>query len=178
MLIWSFKQRKCNKKLLGQVQVNDYISSVYYALPNYLTMVELISFFSTITAGVLVHGAPSIQQGDYTFNPWGLFIGVIVCLSLTQVVPRVICFKDIRLIKQTGIMFDEPFDKHTLLSDIKDIGYLFGWKATSTAPVASEVQDNSIDTLYQYKKLLDDGIITEEEFQAQKEKILNNTGKK
>lgn len=149
--------------------------SIYSALPHpfdgikfFFSALVYVTVFSFYFILVLIGGEVG---SNYTANYLPVIIAVIINWSLSFIAGR-FCAKDMKAIRDdvlAGKVFDKPYVRPTLTSDMMTIKCLFVGSETP-----KEKQADITEELYQYKKLLDDGIITEEEFQAKKEDILNN----
>lgn len=152
-----------------------YITYVYRTLPREINALQTFLFmmFEMASVGSII----------FTFNPddpssYMLSFLVILPLIIGGILVRnpiasLVCAKDIRLINEESVRFNnEKFASPTITSDFHAIGMLFG--ASENSSSTQNVTDVT-EALREYKKLLDDGIITEEEFQAKKAELLNTS---
>ncbi len=149
---------------------NTYAKKVYYNLPQALEFIKnlllstilftyLIIFFASIGAKMSDAGS------DWTFNLWiPAIITVFLIFILNNTIIKSICSKEVDKILKYGARFDEK-----LSSDIAAIGYLFGGNGSVNT---AKNEQSTIETLKSYKDLLDQGIITEEEFAEKKSELL------
>lgn len=158
-----------------QFQNQLYITRVYHTLP---TPFEIIrTFISILNITILSYALImsfvipiSDLSVNFQINHVPLIITFILSIVLNNgLLATIICASDIGNIKDNNARFDEPYENPTIVSDYLAIAALF----TNKQPVNKIPTNDSTDELYKYKKLLDDGIITEEEFQAKKVEIIN-----
>lgn len=156
-----------------------YIARVYDTFPKLFeflekfligTMFTAYSFFC-IMAIIETTGTLSADEFDWTFHfVYPILISVLLIFFSNSGITSIVCSKDYRAIRSEGARFDESYEFPTIASDIQAISSLFHGNQSQT--VASE--DAKIEALQKYKALLDQGVITKQEYEAKKAELLEH----
>ena len=121
-------------------------------------------------------------------------IYMVLVLIISSILISKLCKNDIENIKSNNTRFEEKYENPTISSDIAAILSVFSIEykthnkqdqsVHNTAPQSNikeadakkdlnfTNEENSIEILKKYKQLLDDGLITEEEYQKKKQELL------
>lgn len=153
-----------------------YITNVYLGLPKILNFIQTFifgaTFFTYFILFVITQASNSSYPGrfEWDFNAaYPIFVLILMIALINGVIVYIVCAKDISAIRTGGLRFEESYEFPTISSDIKVISSLLA-KDTSSA---MNTEQTKIETLERYKTLLDQGILTEEEFNHKKNEILN-----
>ena len=152
-----------------------YIISVYVNLPKLLTAIECFFYgnvlFESFFLGIFGAVARFDSLADWRIN-WFFLLGclIFVVMGINGVFQKLICAKDINTINMTNARFDNP---RVLIPKISSDLAIMASLFTNSDKGKSNFADGDIETLQKYKKMLDEGIITEEEFKAKKKELLN-----
>lgn len=177
----------------GALRLNNsiYITQTYCSLPKileflktFLSMLILIPIYAL--GGFNIFSLIAEGESEWNMN-LGLTIASIVILFVLEnaIISKIVFAKDCMKIKSSSARYAAPLIP-TFSSDIKAIQGVFSPTAPSfdapssvtvtvddTAPSVSVPSGDQEDHLYKYKKLLDDGLITQEDYEKKKNEILN-----
>lgn len=155
-----------------------YITRVYNTLPKFFNFLEKFLFgtifvtyfmFCTIAVAQMV-GAIDTVDFEWTFHlVYPIIVLIILIFLVNGGVIHIVCSKDFYIIRSTGARLEEYYEHPTIFSDIKTISSLF--QPNQTKSLVSE--EAKIEALQKYKSLLDQGVITEEEYATKKAELLN-----
>ena len=155
-------------------------------------------FFILHSINKSLASAPNVGSSNVSSWKINLFLMIFICVTcialINGLITHLICKKDIKNIKTNHARFEEIYDKPTFSSDISAILGIFSAEyqpSQNTPKKASHIsysndykeaespktinftnEENSIEILKKYKQLLDDGLITEEEYQKKKQELL------
>lgn len=164
----------------AQTHLNNqmYITRVYNTLPRFFDFLEKFLFgtifvtyfmFCTIAVAQMV-GAIDTVDFEWTFHLVYPIIALIILIFFVNGgVIHIVCSKDFYIIRSTGARLEDCYEHPTIFSDIKAISSLF--QPNQTKSFISE--EAKIEVLQKYKSLLDQGVITKEEYEAKKAELLN-----
>ena len=103
-----------------------------------------------------------------------IIITIILIVLINGGVLSIVCAKDHALIRSGGLRFEESYEFPTVASDMKAIGLVFRGKFDNS----TGSEEAKIEALQKYKALLDQGIITEQEYSKKKDDLLNQKNDK
>lgn len=173
MLYQESKKSQQNYILINRFYIKNAIAS----LPKILSALESMFFGMILSSGLffgcIAYVGHNNNKTDFSLDIVRLLIFIVIYFILTSgAVCKIICSKDIKLIERENLRYENIDDKATISSDLQAIKGIFG--VNNTVSANAEATAGNIDDLYKYKKLLDDGIISEEEFQEKKNELLNS----
>ncbi len=119
-------------ELYVKLERRRYITKVYNTLPPFFEFIEKMLFGTILGAYLLFNmvGYALMQGGmtNWTIHLLPSLIVLIVLILLANgMIINIIAAKDMRAIRDQGLRFDEPYEKHTLLSDIQAVLGLIGF---------------------------------------------------
>ncbi len=166
-----------SKDKLKSVFVDQtYITHVYNSFPKMFEFLEKfltgIIFATYVLFGfvVILQETDGISSFDWRLQlVYPIIVLILLLVFINNGVINAVCSKDIRLIRSTGARFEESYQYPTIASDIKAITSLF--QSVQAMGLVSE--NTRIETLKKYKDFLDQGVITQEEFDTKKAELLN-----
>lgn len=150
---------------------NIYISRVFAGLPKLFEVIENIIFMNIllpmIFLGMFNISALIMNEGnvEWQINIWvSVLVIVVAGLLKNASITKIIFTQERNKIQLYSARYNAPYTP-TLSSDLSAISSIFGvWKPS---------ENTEESELYKYKKLLDDGIITQEEYDQKKKELLN-----
>lgn len=181
-LIRQIQSAQNSKSTPIQTHLNNqmYITRVYHTFPKLFEFLEKFLFGTILTTYFLFctiviaqkTGAISSINFDWNFHiVYPIILTILMIFFINGGITSVVCSKDFQAIRSEGIRFDNDWEHPTIASDIKAIASLF--QSKQALPSLSE--DAKIEILQKYKSLLDAGIISEQEYEAKKAELLNQT---
>ena len=164
-----------------QTHLNNqmYITRVYNSFPKFFEFLEKCLFGTIFTTYFIfctliiaqTTGAIDTVDFDWTFHfVYPIIVLILLIFFINGGIIHIVCSKDIYAIRSEGARFDESYEFPTIASDIQAISSLFHGNRSQT--VASE--DAKIEALQKYKALLDQGVITKQEYEAKKAELLEH----
>lgn len=153
------------------IQNDTYILHVFTGLPKIFELIETFILVNTIfplmilglfnVVGVMTLEIDMAWQMDIV---WTVIMFIIPLLLKKAIITKIIFTKERKTIQLYNARYNAPHT-HTFSSDMNAIAGIFGAQKPTESTEESE--------LYKYKKLLDDGIITQEEYEQKKKELLN-----
>ena len=185
-------KRQSENKFTQEGKNMEYARFLYSELPLFFSLIHSI-VWSAILGGTVLFTYDAYIECEKNFKVFFNYVNVIPIVVI--IVSYLIVFSIVSRIWQNDyavVLKGERLKNNFLPSfetDLQAIGYLFGGEEPDffqleNAKVSKQAKEklgkkekeqptDDLDMLYRYKKLFDDGIITEEEYQEKKKEIMN-----
>jgi len=170
----------------------EYARFLYSELPLFFSLIHSV-VWSAILGGTVLFTYDAYIECEKNFEVFFNYVNVIPIVVI--IVSYLIVFSIVSRIWQNDYLVVSKGErlKNNFLpsfeTDLQAIGYLFGGEELDffqfknakgakqekkeLGKKEKEQPTDDLDMLYRYKKLLDDGIITEEEYQEKKKEIMD-----
>ena len=153
------------------IQDHAYITQVFTGFPKIFEVIETFVVlnigFSLMFIGMFNVAVSMVSEleMEWRIDIWWTVIAFVISVLLKNAtITKIIFSKERKKIELYSARYDAPY-AHTLSSDFLAISSIWNTQKPTEKTEESE--------LYKYKKLLDDGIITQEEYEQKKKEILN-----